>query len=62
MERIKTETIKFTVEDIEKLVIKHLKEVEKLQGAIEIEWLLNSRSASAILEVVTNVAVATGPI
>ena len=71
MERIKQEVIKFTVSDIETLIKKHVKDVEKLTGEYEISWESRhwdntspgklSRGAT-LVEVTTKCAVATGPI
>ena len=67
MERIKTETVKFSRKDIENLLLKHLKDVEKLSGAVEIKWLdgvINPKrdKDSIIIEIISSIAVATGPI
>ena len=63
MERIKTETVKFTVKDIEILINKHLIEVEKITGAVEVKWFEPFKERAKnypIVEVIAKVAVATG--
>ena len=55
MKRIRTETMKFTVDDIEKLITNHLKEVEKITGSFEIKWLVYAKEKNSVaLEVTSN--------
>jgi tyrosyl-tRNA synthetase len=68
MERIKTELIKFNAKDIEDLIKKHLKVVEKIDfrtGQFEIVWQndwIKGQNQVTIVEVVSKHAVATGPL
>jgi hypothetical protein len=65
MDRIKTERIKFNAKDIETLVKKHLKDVEKIDegtGQFEIVWKTNLNKGSTLVEVISKHAVATGPL
>jgi hypothetical protein len=60
MERIKTETVKFTGRDIEILIKKHIKEVENITGDYKIEWQYDCNLGATIVEVKSRCAVATG--
>jgi hypothetical protein len=61
MQRIKNETIKLSVEDVEQLITNHIHDVEKLDGHLEFKWLQNVKfdESTIVIEATSNFAVAT---
>jgi len=66
MERVKSEKISMSQDDVEQLVTKHLKFVEGLIGPLEFDWLPHSAAHNpgpgTMVRITSKHVVATGPL